>query len=295
MDSINSTAPCNPFGGRTQKGVLCSDRVKSGILSCALTVFGLYWGGNLELVRFMADTQTPPPVLPLIVEISKLDVQIAGLQAQLTQIDNERKTRTQAISALQLRKDARAKVLADKKALSSREEKGIKVERDRINDRRRALSTLNNYKLQQAAEREIDFVSKQVGQREELLLGLMREIDVLEKDVAEAESGLAGLHQELAAFEASSGETVQGVQARIQELQAERSKQAQLVGNNQLLVIYSRIAAKFPSNPVVDIVNRESCSGCHVKLGPQVTVQIARGDVVKCIGCGRILKLPAEA
>lgn len=77
----------------------------------------------------MADTQTPAPVLPIIIEISKLDVQIAGLKAQLVQIESERKNRTQAISALELKKDARSKVLADKKALNSREEKGIKLER----------------------------------------------------------------------------------------------------------------------------------------------------------------------
>jgi len=240
-------------------------------------------------------TDTPnTPLLPLIIDISKLDVQIATLQAQLKQIENERKNRTQAISALDLKREARSKLLAEKKSLSSREEKGIKVERDRINERRRALSTLNNYKLQQAAEREIDFVSKQIGQREELLLGLMREIEVLDKDTKEIESSIAGQRGELDAFETASQETTQGVQARLQELQAERTKRAQLVGNNQVLTLYSRVATKFPSDPVVDVVNRDGCSGCHMKLGPQVVVQIARGDVVKCIGCGRILKLPAE-
>lgn len=242
----------------------------------------------------MSATQSPPPVLPLIIEISKLDVQIAGLQAQLKQIENERGARTQAIAALELKRSARLKVATDKKALSSREEKGIKLERERINDRRRALGTLNNYKLQQAAEKEIDYVSKQVGQREELLLGLLREIDVLEKDIQEVDSAMQGLSGELAAFEQAASETVQGVQARLGELQAERAKQAQSVGNNQVLSLYSRVAAKFPSNPVVEVVNRENCAGCHMKMGPQVAVQIARGDVVKCIGCGRILKLPAE-
>lgn len=242
----------------------------------------------------MSATQPLPPVLPLILEISKLDVQIAGLQAQIKQIENERAARTQAIAALELKRTARVKVVTEKRALSSREEKGIKLERERINDRRRALGTLNNYKLQQAAEKEIDYVSKQVGQREELLLGLLREIDTLDKDIREVEGAIQGLSGELAAFEQTASETVQGVQSRLQELQAERTKQAQSVGNNQVLTLYSRAAAKFPSNPVVDVVNRENCAGCHMKLGPQVVVQIARGDVVKCIGCGRILKLPAE-
>jgi predicted nucleic acid-binding Zn-ribbon protein len=242
----------------------------------------------------MSGTQTPPPVLPLIIEISKLDVQIAGLQAQLKGIENERSARTQTIAALELKHTARLKLATDKKSLSSREEKGIKLERERINDRRRALGTLNNYKLQQAAEKEIDYVSKQVGQREELLLGLLREIDALDKDIQEVGSSMKGLKDELTAFEQSASETVQGIQGRLQELQAERMQQAQAVGNNQILTFYARAAAKFPSNPVVDVVNRENCAGCHMKLGPQVIVQISRGDVVKCIGCGRILKLPAE-
>lgn len=241
----------------------------------------------------MAETQ-PVPALPIIIEVSKLDVQIALLQAQLKQIDEERKTRTQSISAVTVKRDARAKVLSDKRALSAREEKGIKQERERINERRRALGTLNNYKLQQAAEREIDFVSKQVGQREELLLGLMREIEILEKDGKELGAAIQGMQDELAAFEKTATETVESVQGRLQELQAERSQQVEKIGAHPGLALYNRIKDKFPSNPVVDAVNRDSCAGCFMKLGPQVPVQISRGDVVKCPGCGRILKLPAE-
>lgn len=241
----------------------------------------------------MADNAAVP-ILPTIIAISKLDVQIALLQAQIKKVDDERKLRAQALTALTQKKEARAKLLADKKALSAREEKGVRLERERINERRRALSTLNNYKLQQAAEREIDFVAKQIGQREDLLLGLMREVELLEKDIKDIEASLQGMQDECAVFEKTSAESLETVRTRLTELQTERVNQVQLVGNNQFLALYNRIKDKFPSDPVVDVVNRDSCSGCHMKLGPQVPVQISRGDVVKCPGCGRILKLPTE-
>jgi predicted nucleic acid-binding Zn-ribbon protein len=241
----------------------------------------------------MSET-APTQVLPLLIELSKLDGRIALLQAQLKKIDEERKVRTQNLTTLQAKRDARAKIQSDKKALVAREEKGIKLEREKIHERRRALSTLNNYKLQQAAEREIEYVSKQIGQREDLLLGLMREVEVLDKELQEADTLLQGMRDEMAAFDKSSTETVSHVSEDLRSLQADRTTQAQGVGNPQILTTYSRIVARFPSDPIVDVVNKDSCSGCFMKVGPQVTVQISRGDVVKCPGCGRILKLPRE-
>jgi predicted nucleic acid-binding Zn-ribbon protein len=241
----------------------------------------------------MVEAQSPP-VLPLLVKLSKLDSQIAILQAQLKKIEGEQKSRMQAVATVTQKREARAKILVDKKALVSREEKGIKLERDKINDRRRALGTLNNYKLQQAAEREIDYVSKQIGQREELLLGLMREVEVLEKEIAEVDTSLQGIKDELQVFEKTAGENVADYTAQLTALQQERAQHAQSIGNAQALTLYNRIVTRFPTDPIVDVVNRVSCAGCFMKLGPQVPVQISRGDVVKCPGCGRILKLPAE-
>lgn len=233
-------------------------------------------------------------VLSALIELGRVDSQIALLNAQKKGLDAERAKRKQALDAQALKRGARAKLLDEKKVLNTREEKAIKVERDRINERRRALSTLNNYKLQQAAEREIDFVSKQVGQREDLLLQLMREIELLEKDIAEIDSVTKGLQEEGAAFEGEAVETLQSIETRLQEYGADRTKYAQVVGAGPVLTTYNRIKDRFPSNPVVDVINRDSCAGCHMKLGPQVVVQISRGDVVKCPGCSRFLKLPAE-
>lgn len=241
----------------------------------------------------MAETQGPP-VLPLLIQISKLDVQIALLNAQKKKLDADLAARRQVIAGHETKKQARARVLADKKSLCDREEKSVKHERERINERRVALQTLNNYKLQQAAEREIEFVAKQIGQREDLLLGLMREVEAIEKEVADLNGVIQGLQGELAALEAESSVTMKGIDEQLADLNQRRGAQASEVGNPSVLTVYNRIRDRFPSNPVVEIANRDSCAGCFMKLGPQVIVQVSRQDMVKCPGCGRILFLPAE-
>jgi predicted nucleic acid-binding Zn-ribbon protein len=241
----------------------------------------------------MADTQGPP-ALPILTEISKLDVQIALLSAQKKKLIGDVAARKQVVDGHAAKSAVRAKVLVDKQTLCAKEEKSVKHERDRINERRAALNTLNNYKLQQAAEREIDYVAKQIGQREDLLLGLMREIEVIQKEVADADAVIRGLSDELTAFEKEASETIQGIDAQLQTLQAERTSQAAGLAGQRCLVDYNRIKDRFPSNPIVEVLNRDSCAGCFMKLGPQVIVQVSRGDVVKCPGCSRILRLAAE-
>ncbi len=241
----------------------------------------------------MSNAQAPA-TLPIIIQLSKLDVQIATLSAQKKKLETELANRKQVISGHETKRAAREKVLGEKKTLCSKEEKSVKVERDRINERRAALNTLNNYKLQQAAEREIDYVAKQIGQREDLLLGLMREIENLEKEVSDVTAVIEGLAGEYSALEKESSETIKGLDEQLSSLNKERTEHASHLTGQPILLAYNRIRDRFPSNPVVEVMNKDSCAGCFMKLGPQVVVQVSRQDVVKCPGCGRILRLSAE-
>jgi predicted nucleic acid-binding Zn-ribbon protein len=241
----------------------------------------------------MAETHSPP-VLPALIELSKIDNLLFGIEIQRKKVLDELATRRQAIVAHESKRAARSKQLEDKRAACSKEEKSVKNERDRINERRRSIGTLNNYKVQQAAEREIDFVAKQIGKREEMVLGLMREVELLEKDLVEFDNVLTGLQSEFSALEKDSNVALADFDARSTEYRAQRDELLKSVASHPALVIYNRIQTRFPQNPVVEVMNRDSCTGCHIKIGPQAVVQIARGDVVKCPGCGRIMCLPAE-
>jgi predicted nucleic acid-binding Zn-ribbon protein len=246
------------------------------------------------------NTTNPPPAakknspVPTLVELGKIDARAAFLNVQLKNLANEHRDRTQALQSAQNKREIRAKSLSDKRSLVAKEEKAVKFERDKINERRRALGTLNNYKLQQAAEREIDYVSKQIGQREDLLLGLMRDVEGLEKEMVDIESALEGFRGEVQAFETAMIESQSDWNAELATLKERRHELTTALADPQVLSLYNRVVAKFPGDPVVILVNRESCAGCFMKVGPQVQVQISRGDIVKCPGCARILRLEGD-
>lgn len=240
-------------------------------------------------------TETPStPVLPALIELSKVDIKIAILTAEQKRMEGDLTARRQAISALTAKREAKGKVLAEKRALVAREEKSTKAERDKLNDRRKALSTLGSYKLQQAAEREILFVGKEIGKREDMLLGIMREVEILEKETADADAVISGLRGELDAAQAEADTALRSIAEQIQEAQKVRVEKATVIGAGATLTAYNRVRDRYPSDPVVPLANRDSCGGCYVKVGPQVVVQLSRGDVVKCQGCGRFFRLPEE-
>jgi predicted nucleic acid-binding Zn-ribbon protein len=241
----------------------------------------------------MSDTPNIP-LLPALIELSKVDIQLAILSTEKKKVEADLLSRSQMLQAHVTKREVKARVLTDKQGLVAREEKAIKFERDKINDRRRALSTLGSYKLQQAAEREIMFVSKEIGKREDLLLGVMRDVEILEKEVGENDALIAGLKEEFAAAEREASEDLKNIDAQLGSAQVARSEKAGIIGQGAVLTLYNRVRDRFPSDPVVQLVNRDTCGGCHIRVGPQAIVQLSRGDVLKCQGCGRILRLPDE-
>jgi predicted nucleic acid-binding Zn-ribbon protein len=237
---------------------------------------------------------TPVATIDQIVELSKTDVLIAGLELQKKKFLGDVAGKKQALAGQGSNRASKQALLETKRALVAREEKAIKVERERINERRRALHG-TDYKVQQAMEREIEFVSKQVGQREDVLLGVMREVEILERDIAVLSESIEGGSSELSAFEAEALGEVETIEGRLKEYNEQRMTIVKLVGpTHPGLVAYNRVRTRYPLDPIVPIINRANCGGCHMSLGPQIIVQVSRGEVVKCAGCGRILRLEKE-
>jgi hypothetical protein len=122
----------------------------------------------------------------------------------------------------------------------------------------------------------------------------MREVEILEKEAADGEIVIAGLRDELTAAEKEAAEALKNIGEQISSAQAVRSEKAAIIGQGAVLTLYNRVRDRFPSDPVVQLVNKDTCGGCFIRVGPQAIVQLSRGDVLKCPGCGRILRLPEE-
>jgi predicted nucleic acid-binding Zn-ribbon protein len=237
----------------------------------------------------------PTSALETLIELSKIDIALARIHAEKKQIEQALTQKETSLKRLIAEVAALSKSASDRRARYLAEDKSIKEEKEKIEERKKALNTLHNYKLQQAAIREIEYQGRQLKVREDTLLKLLDEADQSEAAFKKSDQQLTALKEEYAKLRADSGEGLAALEKRRSEKMKARevALPTVLAANLQQ---YDRIRARFPENPMVPITNG-SCSGCYIQVAAQLMVNVHKGDsLVKCRGCGRFIYLdPASS
>lgn len=230
-------------------------------------------------------------ILSSLVEVAKVDASLARMDAEKKKLETEFSRRLETLKKKGHEQSQTTKALDERRGVYNREEKTIKEEREKIVQRRRALATMNNYKVQQAAERELDHAGRQLTAREDTLIVILQEVENLEKSLKSIQDEIAQLTSEKEAFEADARTTLQNLDTRTKE--QKQAREGLTVGiNPSFLQQYDRVKDKFPADPLAKALDGKTCSCCSMQLGPQVMVQLHRGEaLIKCPGCGRILYL----
>jgi hypothetical protein len=227
-------------------------------------------------------------LLTNLIELSRLDVLLTGIGAERKRLQTKLVESEASLKRSAVLAQTKHRALEERRGKYAAAEKNLKDERQKLVDRRKALTTLSNYKLQQAAEREIEHAEEVLSAQETVIIRMLEEIDAMSVDFAKVEGGFKS---ERAAFEALREETaatLKTLEERERDYLAERGKIAQGV-DAASLTQYDRIKSKFPMGAVAK-VEQSTCSGCFMQVGPQVTVLLSRGNaLVRCPGCGRIL------
>jgi len=221
-------------------------------------------------------------------QLAEIDSKLAGIKAQKKKFEDELAEKFKKVDSAKTDAAIKIKAHQEKNDQYRKEERYLRDEQSKLVDRRKALQGLQSYKLQQAAEREIEAAAKLLGAQEENLIGVLDQLEELQKFAKEAEDSLTGLESELTALESEVQEASKTFVEREEELKKERSEITESI-SKQSLSIYERIAERNPMNAVVALTDN-TCTGCYLELGPQTTVEIGRANsIVRCRGCGRIL------
>jgi len=184
----------------------------------------------------------------------------------------------------------RSSRVEEKKQKYAKDEKLLKEEQQKLVDRRKALTTLQNYKLQSAAEKEIDHVSRGLSVREGTLVDSLDEMEKLEEAATEISKLISSLEEELGKEEKDAEATFVTLEERESEYLTQREESISEV-DESALSLYDRVRQRFPMDAVVPVTN-QTCTGCFMKIVPQTMVEISRGEkLVRCRGCSRILYL----
>jgi predicted nucleic acid-binding Zn-ribbon protein len=230
----------------------------------------------------------------LLLDLSKIDLSIGKLIAEKRGAEEERNSKELTLKKIQADIAKLEAVKNQTQSEYSKEESDLKYQQEKVNDRRKSLSNLSNQKAQVAAGREIDAAQRQLDVREESLLNVLAKIEDLNKQLTPLKNSAQNLEQEIQKI--SEGLKVR--LARIEEDHRSRAvERAALAAEipSDFLKKYEGVTRKNSLDPVVPLVGN-SCSGCYIKLVPQVALKVAKGPgPVPCPGCSRILYLQAES
>ncbi len=236
--------------------------------------------------------QNKNPLLGKLLELSKVDVALARIVAEKKKLETDLLAAHASLKKEELAKIHKQKISDEKNASYTKEEKRLRDEWDKLSARRKALSSLNNYKLQESGEKEIEHASRQIKSQEESLLKILEDIEVLSTQIAQHTQS----HSAQKTVYNEKIKEAKIILANLEERTATHNKTRQELAvsiDPKNLIIYERVKERFIMDPLVPIVNN-LCSGCNMQIGPQVIVLIGKDQsLVRCPGCARILYLNA--
>jgi predicted nucleic acid-binding Zn-ribbon protein len=214
-------------------------------------------------------------------KIAKLQREIRDIPARKADIDKQLEggkiKLTQAREALK-------KVTADLKQLE------IEVEslREKITKYKQQQMEAKNNDQYRAFLQEIAAAEKSITGLEDREMVLMEHMESAKKIIAEREAELKEEEDGVSEEKEMLEERLSEVQEDLDKLTADRGRITSTV-NPSLLSKYDRLFKNKGDFAVVKVENNH-CSGCHMKLPPQVTNDALNPDkLVICNFCGRML------
>jgi uncharacterized protein len=230
------------------------------------------------------------PAIPRLIELQRVDHQIAGLRAEL---DTFPKRIREADAKLN---GARAGVAAAKEAhtTSQKERKKFELDVEQWKDRARkyrdqsgAVKTNEAYK---ALQHEIANAEAEIAKAEDRQLGVMMAGEEAERRIKAAEAILKEAEREIAA-DRKEIESQQTEKKKLLETALAEREGAVAFVPEDLRDLYARIAKRHNGAALAEARN-EQCRGCGMRILPHIIQQLrqeANEEVYRCETCGLIL------
>lgn len=160
----------------------------------------------------------------------------------------------------------------------------------------RNLKHAQNQKEYETAMRETDALQKQIAALETQVLEQMTAIEEIEKTLTERAEEISGMESKRGTAIAEFDSQIQQDRAALDEALARRNEVFTTLPTN-MANVYNRLVQRSRDGVAVAEVKNESCSACFMKLRPQVTMELRKGDkIITCESCTRILYItPNEA
>ncbi len=228
-----------------------------------------------------------------LIELQKVDTEIAGFDRQINEKQQLITTRIQAIEEKES-KIGQCSVLTEELELKQRE---IKTELEDaqtlIKERQNKMMLVQTSREHQALLKEIEDNKKLIKECEEKILQIIEQTENLEKDSTELANLCAGEKEILEEETIKIEKEIEKVHKRKIKVDNKRKKLSAKLKQN-ILKRYDLLLAKKAGIAVVRTINGV-CQGCFISIPPQQFNVVRKGETMNiCPTCHRILYYMAD-
>src|SRR5258705_5259042 len=230
------------------------------------------------------------PAIPHLVELQRVDHQIAAVRAELEAFPKRiREAETKLGSAradVASAKEAHAHVIAERKKFEF-DGQQWKDRARKYRDQSSAVKTNEAYK---ALQHEIATAEAEVAKAEDRQLEVMMGGEDSERRVKNAESALKSAEQTIAAERKAMHTQYAEKKKELDAALADRERAIAPIPED-LRVLYERIAKRHNGVALAEARDGQ-CRGCGIRLLPHILLQLlhdAHDDLFRCESCGLIL------
>ncbi|MFB3923649.1 MAG: zinc ribbon domain-containing protein [Terriglobia bacterium] len=228
------------------------------------------------------------PELKTVIELQQLDQKIAELSEQIDSLPSEiQKIESQLNEFIHAHQERQHRL-----AQSQKERRDLEGEiqeiQARITKHKDQLYQVKTNEQYRAMLKEIEGEEKKIRQVEDRLLEKMIEAEQLDKLIHEAAARLEGEKSRVAAETTRLKALRQADVDERDRLAAQRAEDVKALGP-EVVDLYERVR-KARRGVAIAEARDGSCTGCNVRLRPQVFNEVRANEaVLTCESCGRIL------
>lgn len=223
-----------------------------------------------------------------LIELQKLDNRIAELETRINQVPGFLKeVRSEFESVTNKCSEFKSKHKEDAEALLKLT-KECTENKALLDKAQSKLPNVKNNKEYEAVLKELDVLKKYVTDGEAKLQNLTESVTQLKEKSIELETKENELKSSLIEKEAQKKSDDSEASAELSDLQSKRAE-TQTVVKKSVISKYERIR-NARNNLAIVRVHEETCTGCYIKVPPQLYVEVKKGKTLhQCPNCQRFL------
>ncbi len=231
--------------------------------------------------------------LQLLLNLQTIDLDIDKQQSTIDQIRQQLQEHKEILDKLVQDLEHQRAEKEDALRLRAQKEEELREAEERTARSKERLMNVSSAKEYNALEKEIDQLRRKAEETREQLNHLHDAVEYNEKSISEKEEKISVLKGEIRSAEQEAKSQLSSLDGDLGLQIGVREKARESV-TRPVLRRYDFIRKRRGGKAIVPVTN-SACTGCYMKLPPQLYIELQRGSkLITCPSCQRILFYASE-